>query len=94
MDAGADLASEDSEGRTPLMNALVQGAEVSGLMGNPLETNIKHLISLCEGTPALNAVDKRGNNVLHIAASIKESRFTKEIVKVAFNNNVFHQLCV
>ena len=84
VDAGADLASSDSEGRTPLMAALVQGSGAAGLMGNPLEVNIKHLINLCEGTPALNVLDNKGDNILHIAASIKETRFSKEIVKVIF----------
>ena len=38
--------------------------------------------SLYEGSPALNAQDKCGNNVLHLAAKIKESSFTIDIVKV------------
>ena len=77
MDAGADLSSTDSEGKTPLIAALSHGSA--------LEKNIKKLIDLCEGTPALNAVDNDGNNVLHLAASRKESTFTKDIVKVSFN---------
>ena len=74
VDAGADLASQDSAGRTPLMASLLQGRK--------LEENIKCLIRHCEGTSALDAEDKEGNTVLNLAASIKENSFTKKIIKV------------
>ena len=75
------------------MAALVQGSGAAGLMGNPLEVNIKHLINLCEGTPALNVLDNKGDNILHIAASIKETRFSKEIVKVIFPKYILEASC-
>ena len=77
MDAGADLSSTDSEGKTPLIAALSHGSA--------LEKNIKKLIDLCEGTPALNTVDNDGNNILHLAASRKD---TKDIVKVSYEQNI------
>ena len=80
MDSGADLSSQDSDGKTPLMAALSHGSI--------LDKNIRKLIDLCEGTPALNTVDNDGNNVLHLAASRKESTFTKDIVKVSYEQNI------
>ena len=56
------------------MTALMQGPS--------LEKNIKILINQSVGTHAVNSVDKDGNNVLHLAASIKGTKFNKEIVKV------------
>ena len=74
VDAGADLASQDSQGLTPLMASMEAG----------LDKNIKILIQHCQGSPVLNAQDNRGNNVLHLAASIKETKFTKDIIKAVF----------
>ena len=70
VDAGADLSVQDSDGRTPLMSSLLEGSV--------LEKNIKCLIHHYAGTPALNAEDMGGNNLLHLAASIKETKFTNE----------------
>ena len=53
--------------------------------GSVLDKNIRQLIDLCEGTPALNAVDNDGNNVLHLAASRKD---TKDIVKVSYEQTI------
>ena len=74
VDAGADLSSQDDDGRTPLMDAIHSGTE----------KNIRKMIDLCDGTPALNVIDNKKNNVLHLVACGKETAFTKEIVKVAF----------
>ena len=52
------------------------------LEGSVLEKNIKCLIHHYAGTPALNAQDMGGNNLLHLAASIPESTFTIDIIKV------------
>ena len=79
VDAGADLASQDSQGQTPLM----------ALMWAGLEKNIKTLIPHCQGSPVLNAQDNEGNNLLHLAASIKETKFTKDIIKVTFYYKIF-----
>ena len=49
---------------------------------NPLEENIKCLIRHYEGTTALEAEDNEGYTVLNLAASIKESAYTKKIIKV------------
>lgn len=76
VDAGANLASTDSEEQTPLMAALLHP------YGKALEQNVMSLIHHCEGNPALNAVDKRGNNVLHHAAQLKEAAFTKNLVQI------------
>ena len=76
VDAGANLASTDSDERTPLMAALLHP------YGKALEQNVKSLIHHCEGNPAMNVVDKKGNNVLHHAAEMKESAYTKNIVQV------------
>ena len=74
VDAGADLACQDSEGRTPLMAAIMKGST--------LDKKEERLIQFCEETRALNISDNDGNNVLHILASMKESRFTKDTIKV------------
>ena len=65
VDSGADLASQDADGKTPLMAAIMK----SSVLDKKIETLIKY----CEGTPALNIADKDGNNVLHvhILASMK-----------------------
>ena len=76
VDAGADLASTDPAGRTPLVVALLHP------YGKSLEQNVISLIHHCEGNPAMNVVDTRGNNVLHHAAQMKESAYTKNIVQV------------
>ena len=81
VDAGADLASQDSEGRTPLMAAIMKGST--------LDKKKETLIQFCEGTRALNIVDNDGNNVLHILASMKESRFTKDTIKAMIFVNFF-----
>eukprot|EP00092_Neocalanus_flemingeri_P007102 GFUD01007672.1.p1 GENE.GFUD01007672.1~~GFUD01007672.1.p1 ORF type:complete len:707 (+),score=179.53 GFUD01007672.1:190-2121(+) len=73
VDAGADLGMGDSKGRTPLMVAM--------LKGDLLKENIKTLINHYEGTPELNAVDNDGCNILHLAASIRETSFTKDMIK-------------
>merc|ERR1712123_420792 len=78
VDAGADLSSQDNDGRTPLMDALQSG----------FEKNIRKMIDLCDGTPALNVVDHKKNNVLHLVASGKETTFTKEITKVLLSVKV------
>ena len=72
VNAGADLASQDRAGRTPLMAAIANAAP---------ETNIRKLIDLYEGSPALTVLDRENNNVLHLLAERKESSFTKEIVQ-------------
>ena len=81
VDAGADLAIQDSEGRTPLMAAIMKGST--------LDKKKETLIQFCEGTRALNIADNDGNNVLHILASMKESRFTKDTIKVMIFVNFF-----
>ena len=81
VDSGADLASQDSEGRTPLMAAIMRASV--------LDKKIETLIHYCEGTPALNITDKDGNNVLHLLASMKESKFTKDTIKVKRFINFF-----
>merc|ERR1711892_1344101 len=78
VDAGADLSSQDDDGRTPLMDAIHSGSE----------KNIRKMIVLCDGTPALNVIDNKKNNVLHLVACGKETAFTKEIVKVLLKANV------
>ena len=55
--AGADLSSQDSAGRTPLMTAIINMAP---------KANIRKLIHLCEGTLAHRPVDNKNNNVLHL----------------------------
>ena len=82
VDAGADLASQDSEGLTPLMAYLYKG--------RALEENIKCLIHHSEGTPALEAEDNEGYSVLNLAASIKENCFTKKINKVMIFSVLTH----
>jgi ankyrin repeat protein len=81
VDAGADLASQDAEGRTPLMAAIMKGST--------LDKKKETLIHYCEGTLALNIADKDGNNVLHLLASKKESNFTKDTIKVKRFINFF-----
>ena len=75
VDAGADLSSKNAKGQTPLMMATK--------CGSTHEKNIRKLIELCSGTEALNEVDNEDNNVLHVAASLKQSAFSMEIVKVS-----------
>ena len=75
VDAGADLDIRDNTGQTPLMASM----NCADAVKETLQTIIHHY----EGTSAINAEDSEGNNVLHIAASINESNFTKEIVKVS-----------
>merc|ERR1711892_399598 len=73
VDAGAKLTIQDNEGKTPLMAVLAQGPA--------LEKNMKILIRLCEGTSALNTQDNDGNTLLHLAASMGESKYTKDTIK-------------
>ena len=87
VDAGADLDVQDKDGRTPLMICIATGATA-------LDKNIKLMINHCAGTPALNVEDNDGNNVLHLAAAVKESKYTKEYIKVTFYNRVIHSTCV
>ena len=75
VEAGADVDIRDAKGQTPLMLAI--------LAGDSVKDTLKTLIHHYEGTEAINAKDNEGNNVLHVAASIKETHFSKEIVKVS-----------
>jgi len=73
VEAGAKLTSQDNEGKTPLMTVLLQRPA--------LEKNMKILIRLFEGTRALNMQDNDGNSLLHLAASMGESKYTKDTIK-------------
>ena len=62
------------------------------LYGSNLEKNLKILIRHCEGTDALNVADNDGNTLLHMVASMKESKYTKDTTKVDIYPHIYLDL--